>query len=452
MKRTGRMYLLVATLCMGAGWGWAGNEYANNTFYGYQAGSSNLTGSLNAFFGAFAGTNNFSGTYNTFVGDQAGFSNLYGSYDTFLGNGAGRSAGNIAPFASFNTFVGSDAGYHLTTGDDNTFIGYEAGHTNGTGISNTFVGSQAGKEGNGSGNTLVGHEAGYNCWGNRNTMVGEFAGKYNHGWNSVFIGWNAGANEEASNRLYIANSDTSEPLIYGEFDNKELTVNGNLEIIGPDNGLVRLSNTTTDNTTKASRMVLHHYHNAELPVYLFGAASTDTDNYVALGGGAAIGNAATQIDLYTGFSNTHPIGIPRLTILYNGNVGIGTQHPNYPLEMASGARVTDGGVWTNGSSREYKKEIKELSGSVAMKTLEGLNPVTFKYKAEEDEQHVGFIAEDVPDLVATKDRKGLSPMDIVAVLTKVVQELKAENEGLKAKNVSLENRLSAIEATIKASK
>ena len=36
--------------------------------------------------------------------------------------------------------------------------------------------------------------------------------------------------------------------------------------------------------------------------------------------------------------------------------------------------------------------------------------------------HVGFIAEDVPNLVATKDREGLSPMDIVAVLTKVVQE------------------------------
>ncbi|MCK7574508.1 MAG: hypothetical protein MZV65_00275 [Chromatiales bacterium] len=35
---------------------------------------------------------------------------------------------------------------------------------------------------------------------------------------------------------------------------------------------------------------------------------------------------------------------------------------------------------------------------------------------------MGFIAEDVPDLVATKDRKGLSPMDIVAVMTKVVQE------------------------------
>ncbi len=41
---------------------------------------------------------------------------------------------------------------------------------------------------------------------------------------------------------------------------------------------------------------------------------------------------------------------------------------------------------------------------------------------DKDDEYVGFIAEDVPDLVATKDRKGLAPMDLTAVLTKVVQE------------------------------
>lgn len=60
-----------------------------------------------------------------------------------------------------------------------------------------------------------------------------------------------------------------------------------------------------------------------------------------------------------------------------------------------------------------------------METLTRLDPVTFKYKAD-DEAHVGFIAEDVPDLVATGDRKGLSAMDIVAVLTKVVQQQQKE--------------------------
>ena len=51
-----------------------------------------------------------------------------------------------------------------------------------------------------------------------------------------------------------------------------------------------------------------------------------------------------------------------------------------------------------------------------------LDPVEFAYKADLEDRHVGFISEDAPDLVATKDRKGMSPMDVVAVLTKVVQE------------------------------
>jgi len=48
--------------------------------------------------------------------------------------------------------------------------------------------------------------------------------------------------------------------------------------------------------------------------------------------------------------------------------------------------------------------------------------VTYRYKLNDEDPHVGFIAEEVPDLVATKDRKGLSAMEIVAVLTGVVKE------------------------------
>ena len=197
-----------------------------------------------------------------------------------------------------------------------------------------------------------------------------------------------------------------------------MTINGNLEVIGPDNGLVRLSDVTTDNTIKRARMVLHHYSNAQLPVYLFGAASTATQNFVAFGGGTTIGNAATQIDLFTAQNTTTPVGTPRLTIIGNGNVGIGTQTPTHPLQMAGGA-YTNGSSWVDGSSREYKEDIETLSTQEALEAIKDLNPVKYAYKTNRTEKRVGFIAEEVPDLVATKDRKGLSPMDIVAVLTKV---------------------------------
>jgi len=122
------------------------------------------------------------------------------------------------------------------------------------------------------------------------------------------------------------------------------------------------------------------------------------------------------------YMSVYGLGLNRLVFNSSGYLGIGTTTPSYPLEMSSGAHVTTGGVWTNASSREYKKDIKELTGDEAMDTLKQLNPVKFSYKVDSEDRHVGFIAEDAPDLVATKDRKGMSPMDVVAVLTKVVQE------------------------------
>jgi hypothetical protein len=92
------------------------------------------------------------------------------------------------------------------------------------------------------------------------------------------------------------------------------------------------------------------------------------------------------------------------------------------LSMVNGASCTAGGVWTNASSRDLKENIEGLAAEEAQEALAELSPVKYNYKADKGERHVGFIAEDVPALVASKDRKSLSPMDVVGVLTKVVQE------------------------------
>jgi hypothetical protein len=62
--------------------------------------------------------------------------------------------------------------------------------------------------------------------------------------------------------------------------------------------------------------------------------------------------------------------------------------------------------------------------------------------------HVGFIAEDVPDLVATKDRKGLSPMDIVAVLTQVLKEKSQVIEDQQRTIEALEKTLTSVETRL----
>ena len=135
------------------------------------------------------------------------------------------------------------------------------------------------------------------------------------------------------------------------------------------------------------------------------------------------------------------IDAPNIAFSVNsvGDVGFGV-FADYPLHMASGARVTSGGVWTNASSREYKQDIKSLTKDEAVEALTALQPVQFRYKTDPKEKHVGFIAEDVPDLVASTDRKGMSAMDVVAVLTKVVQDQQKTIAELSRKVSALEQK------------
>ena len=94
---------------------------------------------------------------------------------------------------------------------------------------------------------------------------------------------------------------------------------------------------------------------------------------------------------------------------------------NGRLTMGTGATCGTGGVWNDASSRDYKENIEPLSEQEAVAAVMALDPQTYNYK-NDGEGHCGFIAEDVPDLLANDDRKTLSPMNIVAALTKVVQK------------------------------
>ena len=96
-----------------------------------------------------------------------------------------------------------------------------------------------------------------------------------------------------------------------------------------------------------------------------------------------------------------------------------------------------------GSSRALKENIRALDGEAAMAALKALQPVRYNYKRSPEEETLGFIAEDVPDLVSTKDRNSLNPMDMVAVLVKVTQEQQQLIEALSERIEKLEGALDA---------
>lgn len=132
-----------------------------------------------------------------------------------------------------NAFYGYYAGYG-NTGSQNTFLGHQSGEDNGSGDDNTYIGFQSGGNNtDGSGNAYIGTRAGYENWGNNNTYIGSFSGFDTYGGSgNVFIGHLSGSNSQdpINNKLYIENSGSDKPLIWGDFANDKLKFNGKVGI------------------------------------------------------------------------------------------------------------------------------------------------------------------------------------------------------------------------------
>jgi len=135
--------------------------------------------------------------------------------------------------------------------------------------------------------------------------------------------------------------------------------------------------------------------------------------------------------------------------LGNGNVGINEASPGYELELGSGAYVDALGRWQDASSRRYKDGITDLAPEDALEAFQALNPVSYFRKGGDPRvTALGFIAEDVPELVVGAQRQGLAPMDIVAVLTKVVQEQQKTVQEQHKTIAELSRRLAALEQAV----
>jgi integrin beta 8 len=96
----------------------------------------------------------------------------------------------------------------------------------------TFIGESAGISSSGAGNVGLGSETMLNNSSGRfNVAVGYRALRQNAtGQGNVAIGYNAGFNETGSNKLYIANSNTNTPLIWGDFQAGVANINGKLGV------------------------------------------------------------------------------------------------------------------------------------------------------------------------------------------------------------------------------
>jgi hypothetical protein len=196
-------------------------------------GAGLLKGKYNVFFGYKAGFSNIEGYGNIFLGHESGYKTTTGSYNVYMG----FRSGNVNINGNSNVFIGYQSG-EKSSASSNTYVGQGAGRWNAAGTRNTYLGCQSGIEDGeygspGSDNVYIGYRAGaLNYIGNQNVYIGSYAGETNNNYSSgrVFIGYMAGQNEAFGDRLYIDNSPSATPLIYGEFNttmiNRQLTING----------------------------------------------------------------------------------------------------------------------------------------------------------------------------------------------------------------------------------
>ncbi len=202
----------------------------NNTAVGSQSLKSNETGSRNVAvgssslekssaghdnvsIGANALEDNTNGILNTAVGSYSLHSNKSKQGSVAVGYKAMYYADNsTATEETHNTAVGSFALQGSTTSSDNTgkyntALGSGASVDNTSGGFNTSVGTWALRQNtNGNYNTAIGYGAGFSCSGSGN----------------VFIGHKAAYNVTGDSMLYISNSGSSVPLIFGNFVNERL--------------------------------------------------------------------------------------------------------------------------------------------------------------------------------------------------------------------------------------
>ena len=198
---------------------------ASNLMLGRTAGNATMTGTNNTLIGRNAGNLLTGGVQNILIGNYTGNALLTGNSNTAVGYYA-----LVNTTGSNNVAIGQGALQSDTGGSTNIALGGQSVFSNLTGQYNIGIGYQAVYSTTSSGNIGIGFQSGYGITsGNNNITIGREAG-YNTagGVNNIFIGYQAGYNETGSNKLYIETSNSTSPLIYGEFDNNIVNINGSL--------------------------------------------------------------------------------------------------------------------------------------------------------------------------------------------------------------------------------
>lgn len=192
------------------------SNFSNNLSLGNNA-LSNIGISVsnnNVALGHSALNTAYDGNLNVAVGNEAGLTSVYSDRNVLIGHKAMRGTGPSSGSGNNN--------------DDNIAIGVETlFNVNFGNMNNIAIGNFAmrGASFSCSNNIAIGYSAGYTANNGGNLFLGHQSGYLNTGNGNLFLGHSAGYNETGNNKLYIENSNSSAPLIGGDFVTDKIGIN-----------------------------------------------------------------------------------------------------------------------------------------------------------------------------------------------------------------------------------
>ena len=131
-----------------------------------------------------------------------------------------------------------------------------------------------------------------------------------------------------------------------------------------------------------------------------------------------------------------------ITFSPSGNITINGGNTDVAISLGDTVSITDGT-----SDVRLKKDITQLNSG--LDKILSLNPVNFRWKKNDERNNIGLIAQEVEEVIPesvfeNNDIKSISYNMITATLVKGMQELKSENDTLKAENTLLKEQINNI--------
>ena len=308
----------------------ATSNFNANTGIGENSLATLSTGYFNTALGTAALRYTTTGNNNTAVGLQAGNRITTGTYNVAVGRDALYGAGSPSSASgSYNVALGYAPLYSLSTGSNNVAVGYQAGLNSSSAGNNVFLGYEAGHD--------ITTESG-----------------------NIFIGYQAGADATGSDQLYIENTNSASPLIFGDFANDYVNINGRLGV--GTSPLLKLDVAGSGRFTGAATSVLTGSIDATASTTVTGVGtlfSTELvvgDRITVSGESRTVTAIAsdTSLTVDTAFTDTANDASPdklaaifiargsdsTLTMVQNnfGNIGIGTSSPDFEVEVVSASQ------------------------------------------------------------------------------------------------------------------